>query len=123
MRLCCWWVLGLLGTLGLPGPLGPAGTTEAGRLGWRALPSASWLWGPYGLRSTYLHESRGAAGSRGGALLECLARLAIAIALDPLPRLQDGMHAQELNGLWERKTIVCSSGLFEPNNYTQWRAW
>ena len=37
--------------------------------------------------------------------------------------LQDGMNAQELNGLWGRKTIVCSSGIFEPNNYTQWRTW
>lgn len=33
------------------------------------------------------------------------------------------MYAQELNGLWERRTIVCCTGIFEPNNYTQWRAW
>eukprot|EP00887_Chlorella_sp_A99_P004734 scaffold4.g4734.t1 len=35
----------------------------------------------------------------------------------------DGLHAQQLNGLWSRKSIVCSSGLFEVNNYTQWRTW
>ncbi|GAB4823988.1 hypothetical protein N2152v2_011034 [Parachlorella kessleri] len=39
------------------------------------------------------------------------------------PVLLDGMNAQELSGLWGRKTIVCSSGIFEPNNYTQWRTW
>ncbi|KAI7842292.1 hypothetical protein COHA_003933 [Chlorella ohadii] len=36
---------------------------------------------------------------------------------------QDGLHAQELSGLWSKKSIVCSSGVFELNNHTDWRTW
>lgn len=39
------------------------------------------------------------------------------------PSLQQGLHVQEASGLWARKPVVCSSGVFEPNNYTQWRDW
>lgn len=58
------------------------------------------------------------------ALLHTFAPSLLPTLCPPLSLLlQDGMHAQELNGLWDRKSIVCSSGVFDSNNYTQWRVW
>lgn len=39
------------------------------------------------------------------------------------PSLLTGLQAQQENGLWDRKSVVCSSGEFKPGNYTEWRAW
>ncbi|KAL4425861.1 hypothetical protein ABPG75_009877 [Micractinium tetrahymenae] len=39
------------------------------------------------------------------------------------PSLHDGLYAQELSGLWSKKSVVCSSGPFEHGNRSDWRTW
>jgi hypothetical protein len=39
------------------------------------------------------------------------------------PLLTAGLAVQEASGLWSRKSVVCSSGVFESGDYEGWRAW
>lgn len=39
------------------------------------------------------------------------------------PLLTPGLQAQETSGLWSRKGVVCSSGVFQSNDYQEWRTW
>jgi Galactosyltransferase len=39
------------------------------------------------------------------------------------PVLTPGLQAQESSGLWLRKDVVCSSGVFESGDYEGWRSW
>lgn len=39
------------------------------------------------------------------------------------PLLQEGLGAQDASGLWARHAVVCGTGPFAANNYTDWRTW
>lgn len=39
------------------------------------------------------------------------------------PLLTAGLQAQETSGLWSRKKVVCSSGVFDSGDYQGWRTW
>lgn len=39
------------------------------------------------------------------------------------PRLFQGLHEQEVSGLWDQKTVQCSGGQFLAGDYNGWKAW
>lgn len=39
------------------------------------------------------------------------------------PRLFHGLHEQQVSGLWDQKTVQCSTGQFQAGDYSGWKKW
>lgn len=39
------------------------------------------------------------------------------------PLLLKGLYEQEISGLWDKKTVQCSTGRFLAGDYSGWRSW
>lgn len=65
----------------------------------------------------------GPSGSSFIALLNTQSKTAVKHLDIDAPLLFQGLHEQELSGLWDAKTVQCSRGAFVAGDYFSWREW